>query len=86
MHLRQVVGLLASEYREDGMGKRALITWGGWDGHQPDKVAALFAELLRAEGFEVEVHDTLACFDDAARLKTLDLIVPIARYAGSARL
>ena len=59
------------------MGKRALITWGGWDGHQPDKVAALFAELLRAEGFEVEVHDTLACFDDAARLKTLDLIVPI---------
>ena len=29
---------------------KALITWGGWDGHQPDKVAALFAEMLRAEG------------------------------------
>jgi len=24
----------------------ALITWGGWDGHEPDKVAALFAGWL----------------------------------------
>ena len=22
------------------MTKHALITWGGWDGHEPDKVAA----------------------------------------------
>ncbi len=59
------------------MGKRALITWGGWDGHQPDKVAAVFAGLLRAEGFAVEVADTLACFDDAAALLGFDLIVPV---------
>ncbi|MFC3179414.1 ThuA domain-containing protein [Cypionkella sinensis] len=55
----------------------ALITWGGWDGHQPDKVAALFAEMLRAEGMAVEVTDTLACFDDPARLAGLSLIVPV---------
>lgn len=59
------------------MTKTALITWGGWDGHQPDKVAALFAGDLRDAGFEVEVSDTLACFDDVARLKTLSLIVPV---------
>ena len=59
------------------MAKRALITWGGWDGHQPDKVAALFAADLRDAGFEVDVTDSLACFDDAAALKTLDLIVPV---------
>ncbi len=59
------------------MAKRALITWGGWDGHQPDKVAALFARDLRAAGFEVEVTDTLACFDDAEALKALSLIVPV---------
>ena len=47
------------------MAKTALITWGGWDGHQPDKVAALFAEILRAEGAEVQVTDILECFDDA---------------------
>lgn len=56
---------------------RALITWGGWDGHEPEKVAALFAEILRTEGMQVEVTDTLACFDDAAALKDLSLIVPI---------
>ena len=56
---------------------KALITWGGWDGHEPDKVAALFAEDLRDQGMEVTVFDTLACFDDPARLTDLALIVPI---------
>lgn len=55
----------------------ALVTWGGWDGHEPDKVAALFAGWLREAGAEVEVTDALACFDDAERLKAVDLIVPV---------
>ena len=55
----------------------AIITWGGWDGHEPDKVAALFAGVLRAEGMAVEVTDSLGCFDDAARLAAYDLIVPV---------
>lgn len=59
------------------MAKRALITWGGWDGHEPDKVAALFASVLRGEGFEVQVTDSLSCCDDVEALKALDLIVPI---------
>ncbi len=59
------------------MAKKALITWGGWDGHEPDKVAALFAGALRGAGFEVEVTDTLSCFDDAGRLADLSLIVPV---------
>lgn len=59
------------------MAKRALVTWGGWMGHEPDKVAELFAGDLRAEGFEVEVSDSLACFDDLDALKALSLIVPI---------
>jgi uncharacterized protein len=56
---------------------RALITWGGWDGHEPDKVAALFAGWLRAAGMAVEVTDSLACFDDPEALKAVDLIVPV---------
>lgn len=56
---------------------RALVTWGGWDGHQPDKVAAIFAGWLRDGGVEVEVFDTLACFDDPDRLAATDLIVPV---------
>ncbi|EAR50387.1 hypothetical protein OG2516_02688 [Oceanicola granulosus HTCC2516] len=59
------------------MTSKALITWGGWEGHQPDKVAALFREMLEPEGYEVEVTDTLDCFDDADALRALDLIVPV---------
>lgn len=56
---------------------KALITWGGWEGHEPDRVAALFAGWLRAAGMEVTVTDTLACFDDAGALADLSLIVPV---------
>jgi type 1 glutamine amidotransferase len=55
----------------------ALIVWGGWDGHEPDKVAAIFKAMLDAEGIEVTVADTLAVFDDAEALQAYDLIVPI---------
>ncbi|MBE9916159.1 hypothetical protein G8C92_19265 [Paenibacillus donghaensis] len=57
--------------------KKALIVWGGWTGHQPEEVSALFRKVLEAEGFEVEVSDTLASFDDEAKLKSLDLIIPV---------
>lgn len=56
---------------------KALITWGGWDGHQPDKVAAFFAEELRGAGMQVEVTDSLGCFDDLGALADLSLIVPV---------
>ncbi|WP_103332822.1 ThuA domain-containing protein [Pseudotabrizicola formosa] len=56
---------------------RALITWGGWDGHQPDVVAALIAGWLREAGMEVQVTDSLTCFDDPAALAELSLIVPV---------
>lgn len=57
--------------------KKALIVWGGWDGHEPEQVAGIFAELLRAEQYEVEVSDTLDAFNDAEKLQALDLIVPV---------
>ncbi|WP_411347497.1 ThuA domain-containing protein [Paenibacillus sp. WLX2291] len=59
------------------MSKQALIVSGGWDGHQPKEVADLFAELLRAEDFEVEIAYTLDAFLDEEKLMQLDLIVPV---------
>ncbi len=59
------------------MAKKALIVWGGWDGHEPDKVAALVREILEEEKFEVEVSDTLDAFKDAEKLAGLNLIVPV---------
>jgi type 1 glutamine amidotransferase len=59
------------------MTRRALITWGGWDGHQPDLVADLCRHILVDDGMQVDVVDTLACFDDADAVRAYDLIVPV---------
>ena len=60
-----------------GKQKSALIVWGGWDGHEPDKVAEVFRRQLAANGFDVEVSNTLDAYKDAEKLKGLDLIVPM---------
>ncbi len=57
--------------------KRALINWGGWDGHEPEACATLFAELLTEKNFEVDVANDLGCYTDEAYMQRLDLIVPV---------
>lgn len=56
---------------------KALIVQGGWDGHQPKQVSDIFAHVLREDGFEVTVSDTLEAFKDGEALKQLALIVPV---------
>ena len=58
------------------MTKKALVTWGGWQGHQPQECSAICAEILKLEGYEVEIHDTMDCYQDEDKMKSLDLIVP----------
>jgi type 1 glutamine amidotransferase len=55
----------------------ALIVWGGWDGHEPQQVAELFATCLRDAGYSVAVSDTLDAYLDRPKLHNLSLIVPI---------
>ena len=59
------------------MTKSALIVWGGWEGHEPEKGAALFAPFLQEQGYEVEISHTLDSYLDESKLSTLNLIVPI---------
>jgi type 1 glutamine amidotransferase len=56
--------------------KKALIVWGGWDGHQPRQVAEIFETVLRDHGFEVVVSDTLDAYTDEKLMNSVDLIVP----------
>lgn len=56
--------------------KKALIFQGGWDGHEPKLVSKRFADILRKNGYEVEITDTLDTLLDLDRLMELDLIVP----------
>jgi type 1 glutamine amidotransferase len=62
--------------------KRALIVWGGWDGHQPRQVAEIFQRVLREEGFDVESHNSLQPCHDEQLLKSIDLFVPVWTMAG----
>ena len=56
--------------------KKALIVWGGWHGHEPEKCAHIVRGMLRRHDFEVRVETQTAAFADPA-LDQLDLIVPI---------
>ena len=54
---------------------KALLTWGGWKGHEPEKCTRMVEEALKGRGFHTEMHDTLACYEDLDHLKRQDLIV-----------
>lgn len=58
------------------MAKRAMIVWGGWEGHEPEALTNIFAEVLRGKGYEVDVENTREVFLDAERLAATDLIIP----------
>jgi type 1 glutamine amidotransferase len=56
--------------------KKALVVWGGWDGHEPRQTTEIAADLLRAAGFEVEVHDNMDVYKNEEKMKALSLVVP----------
>ncbi|MHB0876380.1 MAG: ThuA domain-containing protein [Anaerolineae bacterium] len=57
--------------------KKALMVWGGWDGHEPKQCVDVFAPLLAAAGYDVEVSDSLDSYLDRDKMMALDLIVPV---------
>jgi len=60
--------------------REALIVWGGWSGHEPEKGARIVAGMLEAEGFKVYVENTTEAFADPA-IVNMSLIVPIVTMA-----
>jgi type 1 glutamine amidotransferase len=58
------------------MSKKALIVQGGWDGHEPKQVSQILGKQLEANGFTVEISDTLDAYLDKAKMAAWDLIVP----------
>jgi type 1 glutamine amidotransferase len=56
--------------------RKALIVWGGWEGHQPDQCAAIVEKFLVEDGFLVTKENQTAVFG-APDLGRFDLIIPI---------
>ncbi|MBB6479948.1 ThuA domain-containing protein [Spirochaeta isovalerica] len=57
--------------------KKALITWGGWSGHEPEQTGLIFKKILEEKGYEVVFTHNLKCYTDKKLMDSLDLIVPI---------
>ena len=58
------------------MAKKAVIVWGGWEGHEPRQCVDIFAPILTGEGYEVTVSDDLDTYKDQDLMLAQDLIVP----------
>ena len=56
---------------------KALIVYGGWDGHEPVEVSELFENSLKAKGFTVQREASLEPLADEAACKDMDVIVPV---------
>lgn len=59
------------------MAKKALIFFGGWEGHEPEKTSSRFAGVLRGHGYHVDLEHTLELFTETERMAQYDLIVPV---------
>lgn len=56
--------------------KKALLFWGGWDGHHPEKIVHLFAKDLQQHGLETEIVPSLEILADPNALEKFALIFP----------
>ena len=54
---------------------RALIVWGGWDGHKPRETAEVLRRILLTHGYDVVVASDVAALG-APDVGTMDLIIP----------
>ena len=58
------------------MAKKAIMVWGGWEGHEPKQCVDIFAPILEEEGFAVTISDTLDTYKDRDLMAEQDLVVP----------
>ncbi len=56
--------------------KSALIVWGGWDGHTPERSTAIVKEILENHNFNVQVETSTAAYANPD-IHQLNLIVPM---------
>jgi hypothetical protein len=55
---------------------KALVVWGGWDGHEPKQCIDIFVPWLKEQGLDVTVSNSLDSYLDTALMGALSLVVP----------
>lgn len=56
-------------------GKKILLVYGGWPGHQPEAFAKRVGAWLETEGVELTVSDSLGIYTDGEFMASLDLVI-----------
>lgn len=64
--------------------KKALIFWGGWEGHTPERSAEVVRDMLLANGFAVQLEAGTACLAQDG-LAGFNLIVPMVTMSTIAK-
>ena len=59
------------------MSKKALMVWGGWEGHEPEQCIQIFAPFLKENNYDVEISDSLDAYLEPSKMLALDLVVPV---------
>ncbi len=58
-------------------GRKILFTYGGWDGHEPQKFVDYFTPWLKEEGAEVQAFPSLEPYTDKALMDSIDLVIQV---------
>jgi type 1 glutamine amidotransferase len=56
-------------------GRKVLFTYGGWDGHEPQKYVDHLVPWLKSEGAEVVTSPTLDVYANQELMKSIDLVL-----------
>ena len=62
---------------------KAVLFVGGWQGHKPTDFAQWCSDLLMADGYVVEIYDTLVPLEQPESLSDVNVIIPIWSSARS---
>jgi type 1 glutamine amidotransferase len=58
-------------------GRKVLFTYGGWDGHEPEKYADYMSSWLKDEGALVQLSKTLDPYADKTTMDSIDLVIQV---------
>ena len=74
--LAATISLSCNEPSQPGLkGRRVLIVFGGWEGHEPGKYVGILLPWLTAEGATVDTTSSLEIYTDSTYMRSVDLII-----------
>jgi len=68
---------LAMDTNDALKGKKVLLVFGGWKGHEPQQCKDIFVPWMESEGADVTVSDTLDIYTEKELMEGLDLVVQL---------